>query len=247
MWHHHLHIQAELSCSVRQTQITTLTFFRFSEIKNKLWGFSQMQFAHSALSSLRGQSFYKLMGSGRGAGFNPFPDWSVYALLQVWEDEQFAQAAFQNAPIFKAYRQRAEVWTVYMKNIVAKGLWSGQNPFSPSTALDPENPRLAVITRATIKWHKLIPFWRYVPQSQGQLLDNPGLLFTKGIGEIPVIQMATFSMWKRKEDLHHFAYQSSPHIGAIQRTRSLQWYSEELFARFQPYRHEGMWEEIKLD
>jgi hypothetical protein len=229
------------------SQISTLTFFRFGDIKNKLWGFSQMQFAHAALSGLRGQTFYKLMGSGRGAGFNPFPDWSVYALLQVWEDEKFAKEALDTAPIFREYRQRCEIWTIFMKNIVAKGLWSGQNPFIPSADLDPENPRLAVITRATIKWGKLIPFWRYVPQSQEQLSDNPGLLFTKGIGEVPVLQMATFSLWKCKEDLNRFAYQSSPHIGAIQRTRSLQWYSEELFARFQPYRHEGIWKDISLD
>lgn len=245
MRYHYLHLQIE--GVVASSQITTLTLFRFRGIKNKLWGFSQMQFAHAALSKLRGQTFYKLMGSGRGAGFNPLPDLSVYALVQVWENEKIAVEALHNSAILQQYREKSDIWTIYMKNIVAKGLWSGTNPFVASPDIDPDNPRLAVITRATIKWSKLVKFWRYVPHSQGQLLENPGLLFTKGIGEIPVIQMATFSLWRSKEDLNHFAYQSSPHVGAIQRTRSLQWYSEELFARFQPYRHEGVWEGIPIE
>ncbi len=204
-----------------------------------------MQFAHKALNALRGQIFYKLMGSGRGAGFNPFPDWSVYALLQVWDSEADADAFFTNAELIRHYRAHTEqMWTVYMKNILARGAWSGGNPFTPAEDLDPSNRRIAVITRATIKWHKLIPFWRYVPRSQQSLQDNPGLLFTKGIGEAPVVQMATFSIWKDLESLNAFAYQSRPHIGAIQRTRDLKWYKEELFSRFQPYRYEGEWEEM---
>ncbi len=35
-----------------------------------------MQFTHHEL------------GSGKGQGFNPLPDWSRYCLLQIWENEQ---------------------------------------------------------------------------------------------------------------------------------------------------------------
>jgi hypothetical protein len=224
-------------------QITTLTFFRFNSVQDKIWGFTQMQFAHKALHALRGQTFYKLMGSGKGAGFNPFPDWSVYCLLQVWEDESQASAFFAESELLQQYRlHTAEIWIIFMKNIIARGEWSGGNPFVKSDTLDPGNPHIAVITRATIKWHKLIPFWRYVPTSQKSLQNAPGLLYTKGIGEVPVIQMATFSLWNSTDALNAFAYQSSEHIGAIQRTRDLKWYREELFSRFQPYRTEGTWE-----
>ncbi len=207
-----------------------------------------MQFAHKALSELRGQTFYKLMGSGRGAGFNPLPDWSVYALLQVWNEEQDAEACFAHAEILRQYRARAsEMWTVYMKNMTARGTWSGANPFQPSLRLDPANTCVAVITRATIKWHKLIPFWHYVPTSQRSLDGNPGLLFTKGIGEAPIVQMATFSLWRNLESLNEYAYRSTQHSGAIRKTRDLQWYSEEMFSRFQPYREEGTWTGVQLE
>lgn len=65
--------------------------------------------------------------------------------------------------------------------------------------------------------------------------------YTKGIGEVPIIQMATFSIWKSKESVSNFAYGSSEHRIAIQKTRELNWYKEELFARFKPYKSTGTW------
>lgn len=221
-------------------QITTLTFFKYQGIYNKVWAFGMMQFAHSSLANTAGQQFYKLMGSGKGMGFNPLPDWSVYALLQVWETEAQADAFFKHSKLIQRYHNHSiGRRSYYMKNIVAKGKWSGKNPFVAHPALDKNNPQLAIITRATIKPSKLYRFWAYVPTSQKKLLNNPDLMYTKGIGEVPIIQMATFSIWKNKEAVQQFAYNSKEHATAIKMTRELDWYSEELFARFQPYRIEG--------
>lgn len=202
-----------------------------------------MQFAHAELAKAEGLAFYKLMGSGKGAGFSPLPDWSVYSLLQIWETAEQADAFFAQAPLFEKYRNHtSEIWTLFMKNISAAGEWSGTNPFRPSSALDADNPRVAVITRATIKVSKLISFWKYVPTSQEPLSDNEGLIYTKGIGEVPIVQMATFSLWKDLESVKKFAYQSREHQTAIRKTRTLNWYNEELFSRFQPYKSVGEWE-----
>ena len=62
-----------------------------------MWAFGQMQFAHSHIKKTPGLNFYKLMGSGREPGFNPLPDWSVYALLCNWENENAANDFFQQA------------------------------------------------------------------------------------------------------------------------------------------------------
>jgi hypothetical protein len=70
------------------------------------------------------------------------------------------------------------------------------------------------------------------------------LLFTKGIGEVPFLQMATFSLWKDKQSLMDFAYKSREHTEAIAKTRSLDWYNEELFSRFEPYRSKGTWDGV---
>lgn len=223
------------------SQITTITFFRYTEFSAKVWGFKMMQYAHKDLHNVPGQSFYKLMGSGKGDGFNPFPDWSVYSLLQIWENEAAARDFFNNAGIMKKYRSKAhEVWTLYLINIRAVGTWSGKNPFVSATT-DPSNPYLAVITRATIKTNRLFDFWRYVPRSQERLKSNKGLIYTKGIGEVPVMQMATFSIWQNSDAMKAYAYGTDGHQGAIKKTRELDWYKEELFSRFQPIRSIGRW------
>ncbi len=223
-------------------QITTITFFRYATFSDQLWGFSRMQYAHKDLRLVKGQSFYKLMGSGREKGFNPRPDWSVYSLLQVWESEEDARQFFDRASLMQKWRARTtEIWTLYMKNITTKGQWSGRPPFRPANEVDHENNYLAVITRATVKWQYLMKFWQHVPASHKALDENPGLIYTKGIGDVPILQMATFSVWKNAEALQAFAYQSQGHKKAIQKTRELNWFKEDLFSRFQPYLSVGTW------
>ena len=222
-------------------QITTISFFKYTSLRNKFWGLKMMQFAHISLVNTKGLSFYRLLGSGKGKGFNPFPDWSVYCLLQVWESEEAAHTFFNSSDLIQQYSERTdELFTLYMKNISAGGTWVGKNPFEKGADLDSTLP-IAVITRATIKWNWLIRFWKYVPTSQKPLDGNEGLIYTKGIGEIPIIQMATFRLWKNFESVKQFAYNRKQHQEAIRRTRKNDWYREELFARFQPYKSVGTW------
>ncbi len=223
-------------------QITTISFFRFSSLRDKLWGFQMMQFAHKDIAKAEGLTFYRLMGSGKGKGFNPLPDWSVYSLLQVWDSEDAAQFFFESSHLMQQYSNHtSEIFTLYMKNISAGGTWVGKNPFEKGADLDPKLP-IAVITRATIKWNWLIRFWKYVPTSQEALDGNEGLIYTKGVGEVPIVQMATFSLWKDFESVKKFAYNSKQHKEAIRRTRKNEWYKEELFSRFLPYRSTGTWD-----
>ena len=224
-------------------QVTTITFLRYKTYRQKLWGFGMMQFAHKHLSKLKGQLFYKLMGSGKDHGFNPLPDWSVYCVLQVWDKHEHAREFFRESELMNKYNEHTvELCTIYMKTIQAHGFWTGLEPFGKGTGIMLEDSYIAVITRATIKLKRLYDFWHYVPTSQKPLKNAAGLIYTKGIGEIPVKQMATFSLWKDAGSLRKFAYQSHEHQKAIQMTRCLEWYSEELFARFHPYAITGSWE-----
>lgn len=223
-------------------QITTISFFRYTSFRNKYWGLKMMQLAHKSLENVSGLTFYRLLGSGKGRGFNPLPDWSVYCLLQVWESEEDANEFFNSSDLMKEYAVHSdELYTLYMKNISVGGTWVGKNPFEKGAEMDPDQP-IAVITRATIKWNWLLRFWIYVPTSQQALDGNEGLIYTKGVGEIPIVQMATFSLWKNFEAIKQFAYKSKQHQEAIRRTRKNNWYKEELFARFQPYKSTGNWE-----
>jgi hypothetical protein len=222
--------------------ITTLTFFRYADLSAKLWAFGMMQFAHQHLANVKGQTFYRLMGSGKGLGFNPWPDWSTYALIQSWTGEEEALAFFDHSKLMERYNERTEErCTVFMISTKAHGTWSGQSPFIKPEGLQIESLYTAVLTRAVIRTSKLITFWSYVPTAQRPIEGATGLLFTKGVGEVPFKNMATFSIWETETDMMAYAYQSAEHKKAIQMTRELDWYSEEMFSRFSPYAIEGDW------
>lgn len=228
---------------MNKPNITCITFIRAEAFSARTKAFFMMQFAHKHLRSVSGLQFYKLMGTGKGDGFNPFPDWSTYSLLTVWDSMGQAIEFVEGSELYGIYHSYAEeVFSVFMQTIMAHGEWSGKVPFfGKSDAFDTETP-ICVITRATIKTKYLLKFWRYVPTSSKGLETNTDLIFTKGIGEVPVRQMATFSIWKNVEAMKAFAYNNPNHQKAIQYTRTLGWYSEELFARFLPIHSIGTWQ-----
>ncbi len=226
------------------SQITTLTLIKYPTLKTKIWACGRMQYAHRYLSNIKGLTFYKLMGSGKGLGFNPLPDWSTYALLQIWKTEADAIHFMENSPLISLYdKNSSDRISLFMKNIIAHGKWSKQEPFLPSASLNDQNP-VAVITRATIKNSQLLRFWKYVPTAQKPIKNAEGLIYTKGIGEIPIKQMATFSIWNNLDCVKNYAYKSREHAQAVKMTRQYNWYSEELFARFELYKKIGNWEGI---
>ncbi len=193
------------------------------------------------MGKVPGMEFYKLMGTGK-AQFNPRPDWSVYVILQIWDNEDSAQNYFASHQLFKKYQNVAqEHWVIFCRNRIARGEWDGVNPFRRSKTINKAIPYVVALTRATIKTKLLRTFWKFVPKSQTHLWNNDGLLYTKGVGEVPFKQMATLSIWKDERSLNAFAYQSRGHVSAIGKTRDLDWYHEELFARFQPFKTLGSW------
>lgn len=221
--------------------ITTITLVNYSGFRHMFWALQMMQGAKSYLKNVDGLVFYKLLGSGQD-GFKPQPDWSVYALLQVWDDEAHAVEFFKTSKLIKKYHRHSKsICHIFMTSIAAHGLWSGQQPFKSASKDDDKNKPVAIITRASIKTSELRRFWKYVPQTQKAIEEAEGLIYTKGFGEFPIWEMATFSLWKNLDYAKAYAYKNKFHAKAIKMTREYDWYKEELFSRFQVYRIEGEW------
>ena len=224
-------------------QIVTVTFFRFSGFRNKYWAFGQMGLRHLQAGYANGLSFAKMLGVGAGNGFSIFPDFGRFVWLCAWDTEQQAEHFFQKDILFRTFKARSsELTTVFLHPLAAHGYWDKQQPFRPSDTQKaqhtPQKP-IAVLTRATIRLGLLHRFWQYVPSVSKSMEGKKGLLLAAGIGELPLIQQATISLWASEEDMKNYAYENRHHAEVVKKTRQLGWYSEELFARFSPYKIVG--------
>ncbi len=224
-------------------QIVAISFFRFEGVFQKLWAFSQMGFARKKLKKIKQISFFKLFGSGIGEGFTPYPNTSVYAILSVWNNLGEAENNIEEREIYENYRTHSiENWTVFLSPISSKGYWDKTNPFKPNkNEFKKKDHMLAALTRATIKPKIMLKFWSKVPAISKVIGNDKNVLFKMGLGEIPWFHQVTFSIWPNAKTMADFARKDGPHAKAIKSVREGNWFSEELYARFEVKKAIGKW------
>jgi len=215
----------------KNAPIVSLSFFTYS-FTDQFWALKQMQLSKTIGKELQGTTFAKLLGTGGGKfGFSIKPDFSTYALLCVWEDASKAKT-LETHPIFRQLEEKSHTSdTYYMLCTQSHGAWNGINPLQPSA--DYKSGPMFTLTRASLSAPKLFAFWTHVPATTRALEKSRGLLFSKGVGELPIVEQATFSHWEDAESMMDFAYKSE-HTKVLIKAKKEKWFKEELFARFIP-------------
>lgn len=199
-----------------------------------IWAFLRMALDRRLLRK-GNLSFWKLLGTGSGETFtvgdaNPYR----WGLLMV--GQRFPSMAHWD-------RKAIATKEIALQPLAINGLWSGRNPFAKVESIDQREwqGRVVAITRARIKWRHNRIFWRSVPPVNLALKEAPGLIEAIGIGEAPIGLQGTFSIWESPRAISDFAYKSKAHQDAIEATKRIGWYSEEMFARFALTEESGDW------
>ena len=185
--------------------------------------------------------FWKLLGCGKNGSFSMVPDLRQWGVLGVWnrEAETWEQVAGNSlTPPFPLFLSRwwrffrCKIYTFVLQPLEGHGTWDQQECFGELPAHSEYDGRIAVLTRATIRLKRLHQFWRNVEKVTERMHHAEGFLYSVGIGEMPWIRQATFSIWENKTCMKQFAYGSEEHRDVIHKTRANNWYSEEMFVRF---------------
>ena len=211
----------------------TVVYFFSVERKSIPFALISMAIDRLRTRSFTGISFSKFLGTGTGRTFTPsdadLTRWGMVVVIEENRIETFDQSA-----IISNWRKRStSEFRAVLSPISSHGLWAKKNPFDFVAPLSHPDAQIAAITRARIKWNKNFIFWKSVPPVVIDLHSNPGLNAAIGIGEAPIGLQGTFSLWQSASALRDFAYKGKAHQVAIAQTKSIGWYSEELFARFE--------------
>lgn len=225
-------------------QVATMSFFRFEGFVNRRWAMKQMYESRAKLRKIKGVQFFKLLGTGGKDGYSIMPDFGVYAVFVVWENFGIARRIKETDVFMDYHGHSMEHITFYLSPVSSRGSWSGFSNWRLNQP-DPDILQICALTRAAIKFNYMPKFWGMVPQISKEHVEAKGKLFSKGVGEYPILEQATFTIWKNKEYMDNFARRNS-HLEAIKVTRERKGFREEMFTRFQPFMTEGAWSGFNL-
>lgn len=176
-----------------------------------------------------GLSWWRLVGTGASAaGFGARPDWLRIGLVAVWDGSP------RPIPMLDGYlARRAETVDRYVLRPVRwHGTWGGLDPLAGAdrSRAQPATGAAAVITHGRIPLRLLVRFWRRVPAVAAAVMASPGFRGGFGFGSVPLVALATFSLWDDHQSHRAFAFEPGPHADVIAATRREGWFREEFFA-----------------
>ena len=203
-------------------------------------GFLSMAIFRFPLWIDRKVNFYKLMGCGKNGTFDKIPDLRQWALLTIQKSAVEQQTSMH--PDFIVFWWKifgCEQWTLTLEPIEGHGTWDGKECFGHLPKQTQYDGVIGILTRATIRLNRLHRFWKHVAGVAKQISAAEGFITSVGIGELPWVKQATFSLWINKESMKSFAYKLQEHAEVIRKTNQEKWYSEDMFIRFKPIASHG--------
>ena len=194
-------------------------------------------------------NFWKLLGCGKNGTFDIHPDWNQWAVFTANDGWSMVNKTGSNNHKLQTINYKliygsfiswwwkffkCEVYSIILEPLEGYGTWDGKKIFGELLKQTNYEGMIAVLTRASIRLKRLKNFWKHVNGVAAEMQAAKGFITSVGIGEVPWIKQATFSVWENKEAMKTFAYKMQQHTEVIKKTRSENWYSEEMFIRFKP-------------
>ena len=185
---------------------------------------------NKSLINFDGLKFIKLLGTGSKDGFSVIPDFSSYVMISSWENDNFRKKFTDENELFNEIINKSSKRTeIKIDPYNYIGSWNGINPFKNKSTY--KEGKIIVLTRARVRLNKLINFFISTSSAAKSINSRKGAEYYKGVGELPIIEQATISIWESEQSMKDYAYSDKNHLKIINKARKNKWYSEELFVR----------------
>ena len=96
-------------------------------------------------------------------------------------------------------------------NLKAHGI--SINPFKNDSSY--KGGKILILTRARVRFQKLLEFLISTSTASKSIKNHSGALYYKGVGELPIIEQSTISIWESEEKMKLYAYGNSDHMKII--------------------------------
>ena len=185
---------------------------------------------NKSLINFDGLKFIKLLGTGSKDGFSVIPDFSSYVMISSWENDNFRKKFIDENELFNEIINKSSKRTeIKIDPYNYIGSWNGINPFKNKSTY--KEGKIIVLTRARVRLNKLINFFISTSSAAKSINSRKGAEYYMGVGELPIIEQATISIWESEQSMKDYAYSDKNHLKIINKARKNKWYSEELFVR----------------
>jgi len=192
-----------------------------------------------SMAMVPGLRFWRLLGTGRGTNTALSIDPRRTALFAVWDDETSLDRFMAGHRVVRRWEGADEAWHVRLRGVGGHGTWRGYDVLEGLIAGRTDGP-VAVLTRADVRMESWRAFGAVSRVVNAEVARADGMLAVAGIGEAPVGRLGTFSLWESAAAAREFGARTD-HSAATNRARSERWFSEELFAWFEPVASSGSW------
>lgn len=167
----------------------------------------------------------------------PFPN--GVALIAAWADDLALDDFLTGHPLA---RRLAEGWHVRLEPLRASGAWSALPTLSECPQSVGDGEPVAVLTLGRLRVRRAAAFLRTTAPAEREAVADPSLALSTAI-VCPPRFVATFSVWDSAAAMIAYAHGAggTAHRHAIRAHRARPFHHESLFARFAPYRAQGVW------
>ena len=161
------------------------------------------------------------------------------ALVAAWDDDAALDAWLERAPLAK---RLAGGWHVRLQPLRAYGAWRSLDPlFAGAEEPAEDGEPVVVITYGRPRVKVLHRFLAASQAAEDRAVADPAMVAGTALAR-PLGLVCTFSVWRTAAEMRAYAVQSHEHLAAMKGMREHDFHHESIFARFRPYRAEGLWD-----